>query len=262
MEVHHPHHAPKNWKEYFGEFFMLFLAVSLGFLVENQREHYVEGHRAEELAQALLKDLVADSIDFYKFRSIRKIDRNSIDSAIKIIETRGISTHDSILYYHFIKGVFVWRHPEFRYANMDQIISSGSLRYFKNDELIHAISDLKMELKKIEFRQEREKEYFYSFIQPLVVDHVELAYQDSLRLGLSRESTLNLLKNNPSKLSKKDFFFDVNEKGFVNKTVNALRGVDFLMQVTQSSYYVNYENKLQHLIQVLRKDYPDISTQK
>ena len=41
MEVHHSHknHGKKNWKEHITEFFMLFLAVSLGFLAENYREH-------------------------------------------------------------------------------------------------------------------------------------------------------------------------------------------------------------------------------
>jgi hypothetical protein len=35
MEVHHHpdlHHKPKKWKEYFLEFLMIFLAVTLGFL--------------------------------------------------------------------------------------------------------------------------------------------------------------------------------------------------------------------------------------
>ena len=121
---------------------MLFLAVSLGFLVENQREHYVEGHRANELAQALLKDLVADSIEFRQFQDLRVIERNSVEQAIQRIETQGLQANDPILYYHFIRGVFIWRHPEFRQANLDQIISSGSLRYFKNESLIKSISDL------------------------------------------------------------------------------------------------------------------------
>ena len=43
MEVHaHSHTARKKWTHYFWEFLMLFLAVTLGFLVENQREHYIE----------------------------------------------------------------------------------------------------------------------------------------------------------------------------------------------------------------------------
>ena len=47
MEVHHhAHTARKKWTHYFWEFFMLFLAVTLGFFVENKREHYIEHQRA------------------------------------------------------------------------------------------------------------------------------------------------------------------------------------------------------------------------
>ena len=49
MEVHaHTHTARKKWTHYFWEFFMLFLAVLLGFFVENQREHYIEHKREVE----------------------------------------------------------------------------------------------------------------------------------------------------------------------------------------------------------------------
>ena len=48
MEVHHhahdpavPHHK-KNWKSYFWEFLMLFLAVFCGFLSDYQLEHKIE----------------------------------------------------------------------------------------------------------------------------------------------------------------------------------------------------------------------------
>jgi hypothetical protein len=39
MEVHHhPHVEKKNFKDYFLEFVMIFLAVTLGFIAENIRE--------------------------------------------------------------------------------------------------------------------------------------------------------------------------------------------------------------------------------
>ncbi len=47
----------RNWKSYFKEFFMLFLAISLGFFVENQREAYVENKSANVLSQSMLEDL-------------------------------------------------------------------------------------------------------------------------------------------------------------------------------------------------------------
>ena len=53
MEVHHKHHAPKNWKEYITEFIMLFAAVSIGFLAENFREQQIEQHRASEFIELI-----------------------------------------------------------------------------------------------------------------------------------------------------------------------------------------------------------------
>ncbi|HEV8285381.1 MAG TPA: hypothetical protein VGQ09_13785, partial [Chitinophagaceae bacterium] len=64
MEVHkHPHHVmhKKNWAEYLLEFFMLFLAVFLGFLVENFREHQVEKERGKGYIESFYEDLKADT---------------------------------------------------------------------------------------------------------------------------------------------------------------------------------------------------------
>ena len=64
MEVHkHPHHVThkKKWGEYLLEFFMLFLAVFLGFVAENIRETSVESHREKEYMESLINDIKADT---------------------------------------------------------------------------------------------------------------------------------------------------------------------------------------------------------
>ena len=67
MEVHaHSHTERKKWIHYFWEFFMLFLAVSAGFLVENQREHYMEHQRAKIYAANLYEELKQDTINLIK----------------------------------------------------------------------------------------------------------------------------------------------------------------------------------------------------
>src|SRR5437764_8657377 len=49
MEVHHhPHVEKKNFKEYFLEFLMIFLAVTMGFVAENLREHFTESKSAHQ----------------------------------------------------------------------------------------------------------------------------------------------------------------------------------------------------------------------
>jgi hypothetical protein len=71
MEVHHHTHTPdpdshrgrKKWTHYFWEFFMLFLAVTLGFFVENQREHFIEHKSEKQYIQSFYEDLTADEND-------------------------------------------------------------------------------------------------------------------------------------------------------------------------------------------------------
>src|SRR5882762_978324 len=66
MEVHkHPHHVTdkKKWSEYFLEFFMLFLAVFLGFLAENWREHIVEHERAHQFLESMMLDVRTNMIN-------------------------------------------------------------------------------------------------------------------------------------------------------------------------------------------------------
>lgn len=73
MEVHHHSHtARKNWKHYFWEFFMLFLAVFCGFLAENQREHFVEHSREKQFMESLIEDLENDTVELN--RAISKAD--------------------------------------------------------------------------------------------------------------------------------------------------------------------------------------------
>ena len=64
MEVHkHPHHIThkKKWEEYVLEFLMLFLAVFLGFLAENLREHRVEKEKAKQYLLSFYEDLKNDT---------------------------------------------------------------------------------------------------------------------------------------------------------------------------------------------------------
>src|SRR5450432_2262040 len=64
MEVHHHpdlHHKRKHFREYVLEFFMIFLAVTMGFFAESIREGITENAKAKEFAQSLYGDLKKDT---------------------------------------------------------------------------------------------------------------------------------------------------------------------------------------------------------
>src|SRR5688500_16785193 len=88
MEVHHTAHRPKkekHFKHYLFEFLMLFLAVSAGFLVENQREHYVENKREKVFIKSFVEDLKQDTAKIASNTQLRNSKILVIDSLIKVL---------------------------------------------------------------------------------------------------------------------------------------------------------------------------------
>jgi hypothetical protein len=78
MEVHaHTHTPRKKWTHYLWEFFMLFLAISAGFLVENQREHFIESKRGRQYLKSFVEDLKTDTANFSSF--IKKYEKKEAD---------------------------------------------------------------------------------------------------------------------------------------------------------------------------------------
>ena len=93
MEVHHhahdpaaPHHK-KNWKSYFWEFLMLFLAVFCGFLAEYKLEHVIEHQRELKYVKSLIQDLKADTASLQHYVTLRKEKRMMMDSLVMLLST-------------------------------------------------------------------------------------------------------------------------------------------------------------------------------
>jgi len=141
MEVHqHAHTERKKWHHYFWEFLMLFLAVFLGFLAENQREHIIEQRRAKQYAKSLLDDLQNDTADIKKAFYFEKLANLMIDSLIDIEHENDISKKGGAIYYYV--RMASWQYTiDWNKATINQLINSGNLRYFHDPQLITKISE-------------------------------------------------------------------------------------------------------------------------
>jgi hypothetical protein len=134
MEVHkHPHNVThkKRWAEYFLEFMMIFLAVTLGFFAETVRENMTEQKRAKEFAAALVKDLTADTAQLTTYRKYFVYAANNVDTLMRLLSVADPKEVPSgKLYWYGLWGGA----PRFFVPNdatFQQMKSSGSLRYFK-----------------------------------------------------------------------------------------------------------------------------------
>lgn len=136
MEVHahtHPAHGKKNWKQYFWEFLMLFLAVFCGFLAENIREQSVERHREKQFIQSFIEDLKTDTASIRQILVFRQQKMERMDSLMLLLSSGQIRGHENELYFF---GRTLIRTATFRSNDrtITQLKSSGSLRLIRNEQ--------------------------------------------------------------------------------------------------------------------------------
>ena len=193
MEVHHHSHtARKKWTHYFWEFFMLFLAVTLGFFVENQREHYLEHKRAKQYAILLKLDLINDTIRLNEFILNKDNLANAYAQVIKFYETPidkiTLKDFNNIKNIAVDMSVFESQNPTYI-----QLQHSGNLRYFTNTDLVLHLAFYELAIKKYQASWNKFSNAFGGlnsehFLQQLIIS-------EKFRKEHPADSSNRLLKN-------------------------------------------------------------------
>jgi hypothetical protein len=137
MEVHHHTHIPKQLKEYFTEFIMLFAAVTLGFFAENLREHYIEKEREEKFVEIVHEDLINDIKALKKIheRYQNRIKRE--DTLINLLSIPNFKHTNDLYYLARINSIREFFHHSKN--GFQQLKNAGGLRLIENMEVIKKI---------------------------------------------------------------------------------------------------------------------------
>lgn len=141
MEVHHHahhNHGKKNWKHYFWEFFMLFLAVFCGSLAELQLEHYIEHQREKKYAATLLEDLVNDTIDLKNDTSYWKKINKRADTIIIEME-KPVDLRDHRLLYKCVSLINTNNTFLYHDRTIQQLKSAGNFRLIRNNAIADSL---------------------------------------------------------------------------------------------------------------------------
>ncbi len=175
----------RNWKKYVFEFVMLFLAVFLGFVAENARENFAEKQQAMELAKSFYDELRNDSIEVAAKIEGRIKKEQSIEYMVNFFRDSSLASSSKALTINFIWAMTVRTPIIFtpRTVVLEQLKSSGSLRYFKNQELQKLIGDLSVAIDYLIARQEVENTTFYAYIEPIMTSHMDYDFQFKLWQG-------------------------------------------------------------------------------
>lgn len=259
MEVHHHSNHPKKWGEYITEFLMLFVAVTLGFFVENQREHFVEKEREHELAKSLYNELKADSTDLSKILNFRIKKENFLnylyenykgdvatDSIQKIYQVAlyiGVNSNSAIIF-------------EPRNAIIHQLESSGMMRYFKEPELQSDLHNIINAAEKVKMRTQREIDLYMQFVLPQYIQYQDLDLTRILTQNGQSKESLNevfekyLISKEYYKTPKRELSPDM-----FNKMIRSFEFYRFVLSSTRGNQLALYQKANAKLLKDLRDNY-------
>ena len=246
MEVHaHAHTARKKWTHYFWEFFMLFLAVSAGFLVENQREHFVEHQRAKIYAANLYDELKKDTTQLNDLSRNLKNVANKLDTfCVLVKEDHKQAVTNGMLYYY---SSFVTNVEYFSSNNttMEQLKSSGNLRIMGN-KLAYKISEYDRKNRQLEKEYSLSKVEF-SKMEDLHFKLFDIYISEKMFGGPNvrpRDSAL-LLTNLPVN----------NEPGLMNQYTGWLKFESGIYKYQFNHYLTPLKNLAIELLTILKEEY-------
>lgn len=135
------HYYKKRWKDYLFEFFMLFLAITLGFFVENKREKISEKTKEREYMRSFIEDLKTDTLKVDSVMRANPWVYNGLDSFINTIYQ--YKKNDSILIprLYYLYGMYSrnYYNVNFTDRTMRQLKNGGNMRLIQSQQVSDSI---------------------------------------------------------------------------------------------------------------------------
>lgn len=172
----------RSYKKYIFEFVLLFLAVFLGFFADNIREENAERQQAYELAKSFYEELKNDSIAAAAKVEGRIKKEKAIEYMIAFFKDSSLTASSKNLSINFMWATTVRTPVIFtpRTVVLEQLKSSGSIRYFKNYRLHQLVGDLSVAIDYIHERQALEADVYHEYIEPIMINHMDYEFQRKL----------------------------------------------------------------------------------
>jgi hypothetical protein len=257
MEVHHHSHTSrKKWTHYFWEFLMLFLAVFCGFFAEYQLEHKIEKDRANELAVSFYNELKADSATIQAVINQRARKDKALTYLRKYYRDSSIDNCSKTFALNFSYGYIMFSPAVFepRDAILEQLKSSGSLRYFKNKDLQTLTGNLSVAIANLRKRNDYEWTFYHENVHPFLNHHNDIDFYDQISFD-STKFYVELLEKYENSNQIIPFHFAKAESFDKTKAINMTGFYRIMLRGSSIKQYQEYFSLNQLLMQKLRSVY-------
>ncbi len=138
MEVHHhPEVEKKGFKQYFLEFLMIFLAVTMGFFAESIREHVSDREKEKDFMRSMVQDLQADTAALHAGIKDFKGVFSAADTLLTCLKS---DKPDGDIINRVVSHRF-WIYTGYSYNNrtIQQLKNSGNFRLIQNSRVTDSI---------------------------------------------------------------------------------------------------------------------------
>ena len=131
----------KKWNQYLFEFLMLFLAVTLGFFVDNLREGRAERQLELQHMASLISDLRQDTVRFNRQISEANMVISMCDSIVQLLSKNDWQAKDQQRMYFLARAMSPKILPHFvNDRTFEEMRGSGSLRLISRNNVADSIS--------------------------------------------------------------------------------------------------------------------------
>jgi hypothetical protein len=206
MEVHHHpdvHHKTKKLKEYFLEFVMIFLAVTLGFIAENLRERITDRAKEKQYIAGFIRNVKDDTASL---RHIIEFDSrllNGVDSMLKLSHANMAIDSNRKSFYHIAIRYF-YNSASFKSndATLQQLKSTGDYRLIEKDHVADSLTKYDADVHSIYNQGDYYEAYFKEILSRLdeVIDITVLGDTSFITGGKTMNKRFPRLRNDNGKL--------------------------------------------------------------
>ena len=257
MEVHHhPHVEKKSFKEYLLEGLMIFLAVSMGFIAENIREHITESSIAHEMAENFYQELQADSAKLAKIQSFRKKKEYACLYTMRYFKDSSlINPTDSFYRYFTLALLQMGSNSTFDPTDgiLNQLQNSGTRRFFKDPTLQKQVSELGVTINFVRIRNERELNFLPQIVRPLLQKHYDYDWLEEF-MDHGKRTISASIADSTTHIIKKPRLLKLPQLD-KEEMYNATAGYLLMLRGTGLTVYKDYAESSAKLMALLRKEY-------
>lgn len=259
MEVHqHSHHeGNKNWKSYFWEFLMLFLAVFCGFLAEYQLEHKLERDREVVYMKNMMEDLKKDTANISAAVAGNRILSTRIDTLLDLLSNpQNDTTYQRKVFISSLVNTYYYMTIQFSELTMSQLKYSGNFRLIRDHEVANAMLQYEQGVNACKENYDLLPNYFHIyeatnkelFNMSLARKAFKLIEQDFRNVFLPLSEIEKLVprgkyldKNDPTLFSKYHddiLYYQTTLNNVISITANQKSSADALIKLIRSKYHI------------------------